>query len=186
MDDSILVDLFLHRDEMAIEKTAQKYGTRLHKISYGILEDDCSAQECVNDTYFTAWNSIPPHEPRTYLFAFLAKITRHISLDRCKERNRIKRSGCFVELTLELEQCIPSQINVVQQLEAQELSKIISNFLRTKSTQKRNIFIRRYWYMDSITDIAKRFKIGESKVKTTLFRMRNELKKYLEMEDYTL
>lgn len=186
LDDSKLIDLFLCKDEMAIVKTSEKYGARLFKLAKGILDDEYVAQECENDTYLMAWNAIPPHEPRTYFFSFLARITRHIALDRCKEKNRIKRNGHLVELTQEMEQCIPGALGVEHQIEAQELGKNVSDFLRTKSKEVRNIFIRRYWYMDSVSDIAQRFGVSESKVKTLLFRSRNELREYLEKEGYVL
>ncbi|MGN1157807.1 MAG: RNA polymerase sigma factor [Agathobacter sp.] len=186
MEDSDIIDLFLQKDEIAIVKTSEKYGSRLFKLANGILDDEYATQECENDTYLMAWNAIPPHEPRTYFFSFLAKITRHIALDRCKERSRIKRNGHLMELTQEMEQCIPGTLDVEHQIEARELGKNVSDFLRTKSKEARNIFIRRYWYMDSISDIAQRFGVSESKIKTQLFRSRKELKKYLEKEGYLI
>lgn len=133
-----------------------------------------------------AWNSIPPHEPRGYFFPFLAKITRFIALDRLKENTRQKRSAEFIELTQEIEGVIPSQNSTVSKFEEKLLSSTISDFLRTVSEEKRNIFLRRYWYMDSVSEIAKRFGISEGKVKTILFRLRNNLKKHLEKEGYYL
>lgn len=106
LDDNRIVDLYLSRDEAAISQTSEKYGSRLRNVAYGIVEDLHTAEECENDTYMEAWNSIPPHEPKSYLFAFLARITRHIALDFCKERSRLKRSAFISELSAEMEQCI--------------------------------------------------------------------------------
>ncbi len=108
MDDSSIIDLYLVRDQTALTCTVAKYGTRLRSLAENILDDDQSAQECENDTYWQAWRSIPPHEPRTYFFSFLAKITRHLALDCCRRRNRLKRSAQLESLTVELEECIPS------------------------------------------------------------------------------
>ena len=182
MDDVKIVELFLCRDETAIKMTAEKYGIRLRRLANNLLDDLCLAEECENDTYLAAWNSIPPHEPSTYLFPFLARITRNLALDRCRERSRNKRNVLLVELTQEMEQCIPTQHDVASQIDAQVLGAAISAFLWSIPQEQRNIFLRRYWYLDSVCAIADRFSISESKVKTTLFRTRNNLKKYLKKE----
>ena len=184
MEDSQIVELYLSRDESAVAHTGEKYGARLRAIAHRITEDPGAAEECENDTYLEAWNAIPPHEPRSYLFAFLARITRHLALDRCKERSRQKRSGQLVPLTREMEQCIPSPHDPEKVVDARLLSAAVSAFLRTIGQEQRNIFLRRYWYLDSVSDIAARFSISQSKVKTTLFRTRNALKQYLKKEDF--
>lgn len=186
LDDNIIVDLFLMRDRKALEQTSKKYGSRLRSISYRIVDDYQTAEECENDTYMEAWNTIPPHEPKNYLYAFLARITRHISLNCCRNRSRLKRSAFIVELSEEIEQCIPAPDDVECRIDDTELSDVINSFLGRLSEEKRNIFIRRYWYLDSVTDISKRFGLSESKIKTTLFRCRNELRRYLEEEGYAL
>lgn len=186
LDDNIIVDLFLMRDRKALEQTSKKYGSRLRSISYRIVDDYQTAEECENDTYMEAWNTIPPHEPKNYLYAFLARITRHISLNCCRNRSRLKRSAFIVELSKEIEQCIPAPDDVECRIDDAELSDVINSFLGRLSEEKRNIFIRRYWYLDSVTDISKRFGLSESKIKTTLFRCRNELRRYLEEEGYAL
>lgn len=186
MDDNKIIDLYLCRDETAIKQTAEKYGNRLHALAYGIVNDRQTAEECENDTYMEAWKSIPPHEPRSYLYAFLARITRHIALNCCRERSRLKRSASICELSAEMEQCIPAPDDVECRMDDMALSKAINDFLRTLSEEKRNIFIRRYWYMDSIAVISKRFALSESKAKTTLFRCRKQLRNYLEKEGYTI
>lgn len=186
MEDTKIIDLFLARNEDALLHTANKYGSRLRNLANQIVRDFQEAEECENDTYMEAWNSIPPHEPRQYFFAFLARITRHIALDVCRKRNRLKRSTALTELTDEIEQCIPSPNDTECKIEAIVLGEIISNFLRKQKPERRNIFLHRYWYMDSVTEIANRFGISESKVKTTLFRCRNELREYLIKEGYSL
>lgn len=186
MDDEAIVELFLAREEEAIRRTSEKYGRRLRALSYGIVQDHQTAEECENDTYREAWNAIPPQEPRDHLYAFLARILRHISLNRCRDRGRLKRSAHLCELSTELEQCIPAPDDCQCRLEAMALREAINGFLAALPSEKRNLFLRRYWYLDSIADIAKRFGISESKVKTTLFRSRNQLRAYLEKEGYVL
>ena len=184
MDDSSIVELFLKRDESAVSETSAKYGKRLYTLAYGIVRDTETSEECENDTYLEAWNRIPPHEPKEYLYPFLARITRHISLNRCRERERLKRKAVICELSGEMEECIPSPDDVECRISDMELSEIINSFLDDLGAEKRMIFIRRYWYLDSVSDISERYDISESKVKTTLFRCRAKLKKRLEKEGY--
>ena len=186
LDDNRIVDLYLSRDETAITQTSEKYGNSLRKIAYGIVEDLHTAEECENDTYMKAWNSIPPHEPKSYLFAFLARITRHIALDFCKERSRLKRRVFISELSTEMEQCIPAPDDMECHIDAMVLCEAINAFLATLSDEKRNIFMRRYWYMDSIAAISKHYGLSQSKVKSILFRSRNQLREYLDKEGYDL
>lgn len=186
MDDREIVALYLSRDETAIQQTAEKYGERLQGLSFGIVGDTQAAEECENDTYLAAWNSIPPHEPGGYLYAFMARIIRHISLDLCRKRDRLKRSAAVCELSAELEQCIPAPDDWQCRLDDMALGEAINGFLTTLSPEKRLVFLRRYWYFDSITEIAKRLALSESKVKTTLYRCRAQMKNYLEKEGYIL
>lgn len=186
MDDEQIVELYLKRDESAVGVTQQIYGMRLRELAFGIVTDRQTAAECENDTYLEAWNSIPPHEPRGYLYAFLARITRHISLNRCRERNRLKRRGYLCQLTAEMEQCIPAPDDASCRLEERELREAIDGFLSTLSQEKRTIFLRRYWYLDSISELSKRYGLSKSNVKTTLHRIRTSLREYLQKEGYTL
>lgn len=186
MEDARIVELYLERKEEAITATARKYGNSLNTIAYNLLEDPQMAEECENDTYLAAWNAIPPHTPWNYLFAFLARITRHISLDRCKERSRLKRGGQLAALTAEMEQCIPGPERVEEQVDGILLAETIGAFLKGLPEERRNIFLRRYWYMDSVSTIAQRFGFRESKVKTMLFRTRNELRHHLQKGGYAL
>ncbi len=186
MDDNKIVELYLSRDESAVKETIAKFGKRLRTLAYGIVCDKLTAEECENDTYLQAWKSIPPHEPRSYLYAFLARITRHIALNCCRERSRLKRNAFICELSAEMEQCIPAPDDVECRMGDMELAEVINEFLRSLSNEKRNIFVRRYWYLDSVSDISRRYGVSESKVKTTLFRCRGELREHLEKEGYTI
>lgn len=186
LEDTAIVDLYLSRNEAAIEQTAEKYGVRLHALAMGIVEDRQCAEECENDTYMEAWDDIPPYEPRSYLYAFLARITRHIALNQCRKRNALKRSAYIVELSREMEQCIPAPDDTQCRLDELSLRQAINGFLATLTLQKRNVFLRRYWYLDSVKAISDRYAMSESKVKTMLFRIRIQLRNYLEKEGYTL
>ena len=186
LEDDEIVQLYLRRCEAAIERTSEKYGSRLRSLAQGIVNDLPTAQECENDTYWEAWNSIPPHEPAQYFYAFLARITRHIALNRCRERSRLKRRALICELSAEMEQCIPAPDDTQCHIDDMVLSEAVNGFLSTLSEEKRNAFVRRYWYLDSIAAISKRFALSESKVKTMLFRIRAQLREYLEKEVHML
>ena len=186
MDDSAIVELFFARDEAAIKSVSERYGEKLIRLADGILGDRREAEECVNDAYLRAWNSIPPNEPRQYLFAYLAKIVRQNALNRIKTASAKKRTALLTELTQEMSECLPSRRGVEDEAEANELSRLINAFLGSLSEEKRAVFLRRYWYFDPITDIAKSFGFRESKVKTMLFRTREKLKVYLTEEGYSV
>ena len=186
MEDSKIVDLYLARDESAIQNTCEKYGARIRGISFGIVRDRQAAEECENDTYMETWCSVPPHEPRTYLFAFLARIARHLSLDLCRKQNRLKRKAFLCELSAEMEQCLPAPDDCACRLDDLLLGEVLNRFLANLPAEKRAIFLRRYWFLDSVSEIAARFGISESKVKTTLFRCRSKLRAQLEKEGYRL
>jgi len=182
LDDSRIVDLFLERCEDAINLTAEKYGSRIRAFAFGIVKDEQTAEECENDTYLKAWNSIPPNEPRSYLYAFLLRIARTLSLNHCRNRSRLKRSAHIIELSSEMEQCIPSPNDAESYVDEQALCRAINDFLGSLNKQKRIIFVRRYWYMDSIESISRHFGMTQSNVKTTLFRIRSQFRTYLEKE----
>ena len=186
MEDDKIVELYLNRDENAIRASSEKYGARLRALSLGITSDVQTSEECENDTYLQAWKLIPPNEPRTYLYAFLARIARHLSIDRCRERASLKRAGSLTELSEELETVLPSPDDPENAVAEEELGKAISDYLRTIPQEKRVLFVRRYFYLDSIAEISKRCAVTESKVKSSLFRTRNDLRKYLIREGYTL
>jgi RNA polymerase sigma-70 factor (ECF subfamily) len=186
MEDSEIVDLYLQRDEAALKETSDKYSARLRRLADRILEDEAAAMECENDTYLKAWHSIPPHEPRTWLFAFLGRIIRHLAIDECRRRSAAKRKGVFVELTREMEECIPAKGGVQEESDADLLSETISAYLDTLDDDPRNIFVRRYWFFESVSEISRRYGFSESKVKSALHRTREGLRKYLEKEGYSL
>lgn len=186
LEDDLIVDLYWNRAENAIEETALKYGSYCRKISMNILNNAEDAEECVNDTYLKLWNAIPPQRPMRFS-AFLGKITRNLSLNRYKEQRVQKRGGGQTVLLLhELKECISSESHVEAEYEFGELTKTINLFLYSAKREERIIFVRRYWYADSVKEIAKRFQISESNVKSMLFRMRKRLKVYLEKEDVNL
>lgn len=186
MKDDRIVEAYLARNEAAILETQDKYGRCLRNLSYQITADRFTAEECENDTYLQAWNSIPPHEPKTYLFAFLARITRHLSLNCCRNRNRLKRQAFLYEFSAEIEQCIPAPDDTSCRLDDIAFAEMINRFLGTLNAKKRNVFLRRYWYFDTIPAIAERYQMGQSAVKTMLLRTRRQLHDFLEQEGYHL
>ena len=150
-----------------------------------ILHDRQDAEECVNDTYHATWNTLPPERPN-YFFAYLAKLARNFSFGKYDYYHAQKRCVTAVELSDEIENCIPAPNDLEQKLDSKEIGRIISTFLYEQSSEMRAVFVRRYWYMDPIKDIAEMFQISESKVKSILFRMRNKLREHLEEEDIHL
>ncbi len=186
MDDKNILELFWERSEKAVTEVSAKYGRYCSGIAMQILHSPPDAEECVNDTWLHAWNSIPPSRPNI-LQAYLGKICRNLSLDRWKKLTAQKRGGSQVELMLEeLGDCIPSSDSVQQEVEGKALAQIISAFLKEQPESSRYLFVRRYWYGDSIADMAKKNRVTESYVKTTLFRMRQKLKERLEKEGVQL
>ena len=186
MEDEKIVELFLTRDETAIAAVAGKYGAKLYAIAFGLLGNSDDAEECVNDAYLEAWNRIPPHEPRAYLFAFLAKITRAKALNRVKRLTAEKRSAELVSLTDELSGMLHGPENTESAVDQRALTESINRFLREASEEKRRVFVRRYWYAESLEQIARRYGIGVPKVKSLLWRARRELKNQLMKEGFVL
>ena len=186
MDDKQIVELYWARSENAITKTAEKYGKYCHYIAFHILHNEEDSEECVNDTYLKAWDAIPPQRP-SKLSTFLGKITRNLSLDRYRQFTAEKRGCGQATLVLEeLEECVPAADNVEQVVDDMVLTDILNNFLGSQPAETRKIFMRRYWYLCSIKEIAADFRMSESKVKMTLLRSRNELKTLLEKEGVVL
>jgi RNA polymerase sigma-70 factor (ECF subfamily) len=182
MTDEQIVDLYLARNEDAVRETSYKYGKRLRDFAKGITEDAGSAEECENDTYMQAWNSIPPQEPRDYLFNYLVCITRHLALNICRSRHTLKRSAYITELSSELQECLPSEHsdNWVNDM---ALKEALNSFLADLDAKKRNMFVRRYFFADTVTDISKTFGISESNAKVTLMRLREKFKEVLKESD---
>lgn len=184
MHDKDIVELYWNRDELAISFTEKKYGKYLFKISNNILSDIEDSVECVNDTYLKAWNSMPTNKP-DILSLYLGKITRFLSIDRLRKRKSAKRSSSQYDLSLsELDECISSGNVTEESVDKKLLGEAISKYLLNVSEDARNSFIHRYYYMDSIKDIASYFFMSEAKVKTLLFRTRQGLKEYLRKEGF--
>lgn len=184
VDDKGIIRLYFDRDELAVEETAKKYGKYCFSIANNILSNKEDAEESVNDTYMDAWNTIPPHRPSS-LALFLGKITRRISIDRWRRRNAQKRGGGELALVLdELYQCVPDETNVEEEFEKQYLSQLINEFVKKLPEKERKVFLCRYWYMDPIKSISRRFGYSESKVKSMLMRTREKLKEALRKEGY--
>lgn len=175
MDDDKILALFRNRDEQALKALEEKYGARLKRLAIQFLGSEADAEECLNDVYFKAWKSLPEHQPE-HLCAYLMQICRYTAFSMIDRRNAQKRSAVLVELTAEMEQCIPD--NSIQNSQT-ELTEVLNAFIEGLPKEKRIMFIRRYWYGDSITDIAKLFHCREGKVKTNLFRIRKKLEKFL-------
>lgn len=180
MKDETILDLYFSRNEDAIAETDAAYGRSLRSLSNRILENPEDSEESVNDTYLKAWNTIPPQRP-SHFFGYLAKICRYISMDRLDWRSAAKRKATVVSLTQEMELCIPDKRRDAE-MQSRELGRILNSFLGTLPQETRLIFLRRYWYVDTVGEIAARYAVSESKVKTTLHRTRKKLSDYLAQE----
>ena len=180
MEDAKIIALFWERNEQAVKETDTAYGGKLYSLSNRILNNREDAEESVSDTYMETWKSIPPQRP-TYFYAYLASICRNLSLNRLDWRMAAKRNAEVVALTQEMESCIPDR-RQDSELDRRELRRVLENFLESLSQESRLIFLRRYLYVDSVAEIAQRYGISESKVKTQLHRSRQKLHTYLEKE----
>lgn len=183
MEDARIVDLYWQRSNTAIEETERKYGPYCRSIAYNILQNHEDAEECVDDAYLRAWNSMPDKRPEQ-LSPFLGRITRNLALMRTAKAKRLKRGGGEMELCLEeLAECLPSGRTPERELEARELGIQLRRFMSSLKEDERLIFTCRYFYVCSIEDIAEKQGFSPSKVKVTLHRTRNKLKKFLQEED---
>lgn len=180
MEDNQIIALFFARNEDAIRRTDDAYGPRLYRLADGILRSGQDAEESVNDTYLRAWDTIPPRKP-TYFFAYLARICRNFALDKLDWKNAAKRRAEVVSLTQEMELCIPDT-RQDRVLEGKELGRILDAFLRSLTPENRVVFLRRYWYADTVAEIAARYGLSESAVQMRLSRTRAKLCTYLEKE----
>lgn len=175
MQDSEIVELYFERNERAVTESDLKYGKRLRQASFNILRDGYEAEECVNDTYFKAWNTIPPTRPSS-LMAFLLRIARNLSLDRWRMRSALKRDGVTLPLE-EISEIVSGYGD--DEPSRREITSAINDFLRKESEIDRKIFIRRYFYLEPLVEISKSFSLSLSRVKSKLFRMRKRLRKIL-------
>ena len=185
LEDSKIIELFFARVEQAIVELSEKYGTVCGRIARNILKNDLDAEECVNDTYLAAWNTIPPQKPnplRTYIF----RIVRNISIARYHANTSVKRNSIYDVALDELENCLAATLTVEQEISAKELSLQIDRFLDTLDKENRVMFVRRYWYSDSISDIAEMFQITNHNVSVRLSRTRDKLKTHLKKEGYEI
>ena len=180
MDDLQIIELYFARDEQAIKETDRKYGKTCFRVAYNLLSNNEDSEECVNDTYLTVWNKIPPTRPNNFI-AFICKITRNLSLKRLEVSNAMKRSAGTIISMSELEKALPDQC-IAPDVEDEELGKLISAFLWSEKALDRNVFLRKYWFFDSVSDIAERYSMNENSVKSMLFRSRNRLREFLRKE----
>lgn len=182
MEDKQIIDLYWKRSEQAISETDTKYGPYCYKIAYNILSNKEDSEESVYDTYMDAWNAMPPHRP-TLLACFLGKITRRISIDRWRGQTAAKRGGNEIDLALEeLEYCAADSHTVEQAYERKQLALVFNRFLGSLPETQRRVFLCRYWYLDSISDIANYYGFSDSKVTSMLHRTRKKLRAVLEKE----
>ena len=185
MQDAQILDLYFDRDERAIEETDKKYGDYCHAIAMNILRSREDSQECVNDTWLKAWNAIPPQRPKLFR-QFLAKITRHLSFDRYRTDHAQKRGGGEMPLVLEeLHACVGSG-DPATEMEFEELKSQIREFLQGLPERDRGIFLRRYFYVEEIPAIARRYMLRQSNVRLILSRTRQKLKDHLQKEGFVV
>ena len=180
MEDRAIVELYLARDEQAIKETNAKYGKLCHSLANNILNNKEDTEECVNDTYLALWNTIPPTEPRN-LLSYICKIVRNLAFEKLDFVLREKRSKDVTVSLSELEEILSDE-SVRTDISTEEIGKMISNFLRNEKEDVRNVFIRKYFFFDSVSDIARRYSFTESKVKNMLYHTRIKLKAYLKKE----
>lgn len=186
VDDNSLVALFWARNERALAVTAAQYGGYCAQIAYNITKNREDTEECVNDSYLRVWNSIPTDRPQMFK-PYIGKITRNLAISRYRRDHAKKRGeGARESVYEELADCIPGGFDTEKQLEDKEIAKAISTFLRTEKEEARILFVRRYWYAESIAKLSEDFGFSESKVKSALFRTRNALREYLEKEEISL
>ena len=177
MDDLRIIELYFERDEQAIKETDSKYGKLCHSIAYNILNNREDSEECVNDTYVGVWNTIQPTRPNNFI-SFVCRIARNLSLKRLEFMKREKRSANMLLSFEELAAVLPDE-RYAPNISDEDVGKVISEFLRNQKEDAKNVFIRKYYFFDSIGEIAKRYSFTESKVKNMLFYTRNKLKDYL-------
>lgn len=182
MEDEQILNLYFSRSEQAIGETAGKYGPYCHSIAFHVLENMEDAEECVSDTWFAAWNAIPPKRPWP-LSAFLGRITRNLSIDRWRRSRAVKRGGCQMELALEeLKDCVSGAGSLENDLIRRETLGAVNRFLGELPTVERNVFLCRYWYLESSREIGEHTGFSQAKVRSMLHRIRGKLDTYLEKE----
>lgn len=183
LDDSKILELYVIRSEKAINETADKYGHYCHSIADRILRNDQESEECVNDTYLNAWNSIPPHMPEK-LSSFLGKITRNLALKVWEKKHALRRGNGQVNIALsELSECVDMNSSVESESDRRRILETLNAFIGSLPENKRTIFVQRYWYLMSIKEISKQTGHSQAKLKSMLFRIREDLRKTLKEEE---
>ena len=186
MDDRQIITMYFARNEAALSATQHKYGDFVMSIAHNILENVQDAQECLNDALLKLWNSIPPEDPRDFK-AYIAKIVRNDALDRYRKQSREKRGGGQVSLALhEVEEVFGVSDDLMSDYDRRAAVSLINRFLKTQPERERNVFILRYFYLDSVPEIAKAYGLKESHVLVILSRTRQKLKKAMEKEGYAV
>ena len=185
MNDAEIIELFIHRDESAIQEADARYGHYCHAIALNIVSVQEDAEECVNDTYLNAWNSIPPQKPDN-LKTWLGKTVRNISLDLWRKNHRQKRYAGIEQLFDELAECIPSPSNIDAELEKQQMVDFLNQWLSKLSKNDRILFMRRYWNGEPVKDLAELYHTSPANLANRLYYLRKKLKKALEKEEIVL
>lgn len=178
LDDRKIIELFYERSEQAIMELSNKYGSVCTKVAYNILNNKQDTEECINDAYLGAWNTIPPQNPNP-LVSYVCRIVRNLAIKKYHSNTATKRNSIYDVALDELENCFPSAGSVEAELDAKELARYIDSFLETLSHENRIMFVRRYWYSDSIDELAQLFRTSNHNISVRLSRTREKLKKYL-------
>ena len=178
LEDNLIIELFFRRSEDAITEVARKYGSAAQKLALNILHNPQDAEECINDAYLGAWNTIPPQRPCP-LLTYLLRIVRNLAMKKFHSKTAAKRNSTYDVALTELENCFPTSESVEQTFDARETARSLNTFLKTLSPESRTLFIRRYWQAESIEDLAKLFQLNPHTVSVRLSRIREKLKKHL-------
>lgn len=178
MEDNQIIELYFRRDEAALAETANKYGTFCLRIAMNVVSVREDAEECVNDTYHTAWNQIPPTKPDSFK-AFLGKIVRNFAISKYRALHAKKRFNGLEVMLSELNDCIPSTESVEQEIGAKELTEYINNWLESQKAEDRALFVKRYWYGEEVRELAKQCGISAAQMTQKMLRLRRKLKAFL-------
>lgn len=183
MEDSAIIDLYWQRSDTAISETDLKYGRLCHSVAYNFVKNNEDAEECVNDTWLKAWNSMPNARPKV-LSAFLSAITRNLAISLYRNKTSKKRGGGEMALALEeMQDCIPANADVGRNYEIKEFEDAIARFVEELTLAEQKIFVARYWYVAPISEIAEKMHFTQGKTKSILFRLRKKLQIYLQEEE---
>ncbi|MCL2200411.1 MAG: sigma-70 family RNA polymerase sigma factor [Oscillospiraceae bacterium] len=185
MLDAEIIELYLSRDESAIEMSNRQYGAYCRRISMNILESFEDSEECVNDTWHKSWNSIPPQHPNS-LAAYFGRIVRNLSISRFRQNRAKKRYDGVPMLLSELDGCLPATLSVEAEIESQALTDSLNNWLESLDAVDRVLFMRRYWFGDSVKALAKQYGISQNNAAQSLYRLRLALRKHLTKEGFHL